>query len=115
MEIMTHDNEWSHEELYGVAYDECIKACRNIGFLLDTPNLDKPNILMEVLMDELDEDKNLVDYYDEMLADALIDNGDIAITAKISDKVFARWDQWMIDRIQSTLKAHKYKHYVRCD
>lgn len=115
MEIMTHDNEWSHEELYGVAYDECIKACRNIGFLLDTPNMDKPNILMEVLMDELDEDKNLVDYYDEMLADALIDKGDIAITAEISDEVFARWDRWMINRIKSTLEAHKYKHYVRCD
>lgn len=102
MEIMTRDNEWSHEELYGVAYDECMKACRNLKFLLDIPNLDKPNILMEVLIDELDEDKNLVDYYDEMLAES-----------QSSDEAFSRWDQWMINRIQSTLQAHKYKHYAK--
>lgn len=113
MAIMTHDNEWSHEELYGVAYDECMKACRNVGFLLDAPHLDNPDILIGVLMDELEEGKNLVDYYDDMLADALIDKGDITITTEISDEVFARWDEWIINRIQSTLEAHKYKHYTR--
>ena len=102
MPIVTCDNEWSHEELYGVVYDECMKACRNIKFLLDTPNMDKPDILIDVLMEELDEDKNLVDYYNEMYAEI-----------KSSDDTFARWDQWMINRIQSTLLAHKYKHYAR--
>lgn len=113
MEIMTHDKEWSHEELYGVAYDECMKACRNLKFLLDTPNLDNPNILIEVLMNELDEDKNLVDYYDDMLTDILLERCETSISKQISDEAFARWDKWMINRIQSTLEAHKYKHYAK--
>lgn len=104
MEIVTCDQEWSHEELYGVGYDECMKACRNIGFLLDTLNLDKPNILMETIMDELG-DKNLVDIYDEFYMDKA--------PHESSDEVFARWDQWIQAHIQSTLKAHKYKHYAK--
>ena len=90
MAIMTHDNEWSHEELYGIAYDECMKACRNVGFLLDIPHLDKLNILIEVLMSELCEDKNLVDYYDEMLVDTLVDKCSTSITEEISNEVFAK-------------------------
>lgn len=103
MEIMTCDQEWSHEELYGVGYDECMKACRNISFLLDTLNLDKPNILMETIMDELG-DKNLVDIYDQFYMDKAPYEG--------SDEVFARWDEWMQAHIKSTLKAHRYKHYT---
>lgn len=113
MEVMTHDNEWSHEELYGVAYDECMKACRNVGFLLDTPHLDSPNVLMDTIMNELDEGKNLVDYYDEILAEILIERCDISITEAVSIVTFSRWDEWIINRIQSTLQAHRYKHYVR--
>lgn len=104
MEIMTCDKEWSHEELYGVAYDECIKACRNIGFLLDTPNLDKPNILMEIIMNELGE-KNLVDIYDEFHMNKA--------PYESSDEVFERWDEWMQKYIKSTLLAHKYKYYAK--
>lgn len=104
MEIMTCDQEWSHEELYGVGYDECMKACRNIGFLLDTPNLDKPNILMETIMDELGE-KNLVDIYNELHMNKAPHEG--------SDEVFAKWDQWMQAHIKATLLAHKYKYYAK--
>lgn len=103
MEIVTCDQEWSHEELYGVGYDECMKACRNIGFLLDTLNLDKPNILMETIMDELG-DRNLVDVYDQFYAEKSPQD--------TSDDVFARWDQWMQGHIKATLQAHKYKHYT---
>jgi hypothetical protein len=104
MEIMTCDKEWSHEELYGVAYDECMRACRGLDYLLDMKDLDKPNILMELIMDELDEDKNLVDYYDEFYASKDTDD--------TSDDVFNKWDHWMHDRIQETLYNHKYKHYI---
>ena len=113
MEIMTHDMEWSHEELYGVAYDECMKACRNVGFLLDTKHLDKPNVLMDTLMSELDEGKNLVDYYDDILVDVLLEKGSTSVTEEVSNEVFARWDKWIINRIQSTLEAHKYLHYAK--
>ena len=102
--IMTCDQEWSHEELYGVAYDECIHACKNIKFLLDMDNLDKPNILMEVLMNELDEGMNLVDYYDRFYVQKT--------PYESSNDVFAKWDQWMQARIQATLQAHKSKHYI---
>lgn len=104
MEIMTCDKEWSHEELYGVGYDECMKACRNVGFLLDTLNLDKPNILMETIMSELG-DKNLVDIYDRFYAEKNPQD--------TSDDVFARWDQWMQKHIKDTLQAHKYKYYAK--
>ena len=103
MEIMTKDNEWSHEELYWVTYDECIKACRNVGFLLDVPNLDKPNILMETIMDELDTGKNLVDYYDEFYMNKA--------PHESSDEVFEKWNDWIQNRIKSTLNNHKYKYY----
>lgn len=112
MQIMTCDNEWSHEELYGVGYDECMKACRNIGFLLDTLNLDKPNILMETIMNELG-DKNLVDIYDDILTDILLEKCETSINEQISDEAFARWDQWMQKHIKDTLLAHKYKYYTK--
>lgn len=103
--IMTCDQEWSHEELYGVVYDNCYIACKHkIKFLLDNPNLAKPNILMDLIWDELDEGKNLVDYYNEIYA-----SKDASDT---SDDVFNKWDLWMQKRIQDTLFAHKYKGYV---
>lgn len=101
--IMTCDQEWSHEELYGVAYDECMRACKGLTYLLDIPDLDKPNILMEHIMDSLG-DHNLVDKYDTLYANK--GAGDT------SDDVFSRWDIWMQNTIQETLKAHKYKGYI---
>ena len=111
MEIMTCDKEWSHEELYGVAYDECMKACRNIDFLLDDMRLIHPNILMETIMDELG-DKNLVDIYDDILTDILLERCETSISKQISDDTFAKWDQWIQAHIKATLKAHKYKYYT---
>ena len=104
MEIMTCDNEWSNEELYYVAYDECMKACKGLDYLLDTKDLDKPNILMETIMKELGSEKNLVDFYDEFYMDKA--------PYEASDEVFEKWDQWMVNRIRSTLEAHKYKYYT---
>lgn len=112
MQIMTCDNEWSHEELYGVGYDECMKACRNIGFLLDTLHLDKPNILMETIMNELD-NRNLVDVYDDILTDILLERCETSINEQISNEAFARWDKWMQGHIKNTLLAHKYKYYAK--
>jgi hypothetical protein len=88
-----------------------MKACRNIGFLLDTLNLDKPNILMETIMDELG-DRNLVDIYDDMLTDILLERCKTSIDKQVSDETFARWDQWMQGHIKATLQAHKYKYYA---
>ena len=102
-EIMTCDQEWSHEELYGVAYDECIKACKGLDYLLDMKDLDKPNILMEAIMAMLCIDKNLVDYYDEFYADKAPNES--------SDDVFNKWDNWMQGYIKSTLESHRYKYY----
>lgn len=100
--IMTCDQEWSHEELYGVAYDECMRACQGLTYLLDNPDLKKPNILMDNIMDMLG-DHNLVDKYD-----ALYTSKDANDT---SDDVFNRWDSWMQNTIKETLQAHRYKHY----
>lgn len=101
---VTCDKEWTHKELYGVAYDNCIHVCNELKFLLDDPNLAKPNILMETIMDSLDEGKNLVHYYNEIYASK--DANDT------SDNVFNRWDTWIQNTIQETLHAHKYKYYI---
>ena len=103
-EITTKDGEWTHEELYGVAYDECMHACEKIPFLLDKPNLDKPNVLMDTIMDELG-DMNLVDYYDKFYADK--------VPHESSDEVFNKWDNWMQDRIRATIQAHKHPLYIK--
>ena len=50
MEIITCDGEWSHEELYGVAYDECMEECRKVDFLLDNMQLLHPNILLDTII-----------------------------------------------------------------
>ena len=104
MEVITCDGEWSHEELYGVAYDECMKACRNVGFLLDDMRLMHPDNLMRTIMDSLG-DKNLVDIYDKFHADKA--------PHESSDEVFASWDQWMQRYIKDTLATHKYKYYAK--
>lgn len=101
--IMTMDQEWSHEELYGVAYDECAKACQGLKYLLDMKDLDKPNILLDLIMEELDS-LNLVDCYDAVYIQKA--------PHEDSDIVFSRYDEWMQKRIQDTLLAHKYKGYI---
>lgn len=103
MEIMTCDQEWSHQELYGIAYDECARACKNLTYLLDDIKLTHPNILMEIIMEELG-GRNLVDIYDGFY------NG--KSMQESSDNIFDKWDEWMQKRIQSTLLAHKYKYYI---
>lgn len=72
---------------------------------MDTKDMDKPDVLIEIFMNELDEDKNLVDYYDEFYMQKS--------PHEDSDDVFAKWDEWMIDRVKSTIKAHKYKGYIK--
>ena len=104
---MTCDQEWSHEELYGVAYDECILACRGLKYPLDIKDLDKPNILIEFIMNELGADKNLVDIYDEFFKNKT--------PHESSDDVFNKWANWMQNLIKSTLEAHKYKYYYTID
>jgi hypothetical protein len=104
MAIMTIDDEWSHEELYGVLYDECNHACQGLKYLLDIPDLKKPYVLAQRILTELG-DKNLVDMYDKFYMEKA--------PHESSDDVFARYDEWMLAHIQNTLKAHKSKHYIK--
>lgn len=101
--IMTCDQEWSYEELYGVLYGECMRACKGLIHLLDNPNLSKPNLLAEYIVDNLGK-HTLVDKYNAIYADKNIED--------TSDDVFNRWDHWMQHTIQETIKAHKYKGYI---
>lgn len=102
MKTITCDGEWTYEELHGIAYDECMRACKSIPFLLDKKNLDKPDILLETIIDELDMD--FVDIYDN-----LYENRD---KSESSDDVFNKWDNWMQDRIQHTILSHKHPLYI---
>ena len=100
--IVTIDNEWSHEELYGVLYDECNHACNSLKYPLDIPDLSKPYVLAHTILAEFGE-KNLVDIYNQFYEQS---------ADKSSDIVFERYDEWMLAHIQNTLKAHKYKYYI---
>jgi hypothetical protein len=104
MSIMTCDQEWSHEELYGVVYDNCYIACKHkIKFLLDDPKLTHPDNLRDAVMDALG-DHNLVDKYDALYASK--------DASETSDDVFDKWDLWIQNTIQEILQAHKYKGYI---